>query len=139
MKTFKLISLQVVDEDKLIDIELDDGLIINKEDEHSTWLLETYISSQYKDYFQQKSDQELVVQVVISKKENDPAAFLTTILSINDLENHVSILFKGQLKRSRNDFAEILLQDLLEQGLSGDDLMKEFKLKMRSRPKLAAK
>lgn len=139
MKTFKLVSMQIVEEDKLIDIELDDGLIINKEDEHSTWLLEAYINSQYKDYFQQKSDQELVVQVVISKKENAPAAFLTNILSINDFENHVSILLKGQLKRARNDFAEIILQDLLAQGLSGDDLMNEFKLKMRSRPKLAAK
>ncbi|WP_080843861.1 YwpF-like family protein [Cytobacillus gottheilii] len=139
MKTFKLVSMQVVEEDKLTDIELDDGLIINKEDEQSTWLLEAYINSQYRDFFQQKSDQELVVQVVISKKENDPAAFVTTILSINELENHISILFKGQLKRSRNDFAEILLQELLTQGLSGEELINEFKLKMRSRPKLAAK
>ncbi|KAB2332537.1 YwpF-like family protein [Bacillus mesophilum] len=139
MKTFKLVSMQVVEEDKLTDIELDDGLIINKEDENSTWLLETYINSQYKSYFQQKSDQELVVQVVISKKENDPAAFLTTILSMNEFDDHISILFKGQLKRTRSDFAETLLQDLLTQGLTGEDLMNEFKLKMRSRPKLAAK
>ncbi|MEW9110788.1 YwpF-like family protein [Cytobacillus gottheilii] len=139
MKTFKLVSMQVVEEDKLTDIVLDDGLIINKEDENSTWLLEAYINSQYKSYFQQKSDQELVVQVVISKKENDPAAFLTTILSMNEFDDHISILFKGQLKRTKSDFAEILLQDLLTQGLTGEDLMNEFKLKMRSRPKLAAK
>ncbi len=139
MKTFKLVSMQVIEEDKLTDIVLDDGLIINKEDENSTWLLEAYINSQYKSYFQQKSDQELVVQVVISKKENDPAAFLTTILSMNEFDDHISILFKGQLKRTKSDFAEILLQDLLTQGLTGEDLMNEFKLKMRSRPKLAAK
>ncbi|WP_282154432.1 YwpF-like family protein [Cytobacillus gottheilii] len=139
MKTFKLVSMQVVEEDKLTDIVLDDGLIINKEDENSTWLLEAYINTQYKSYFQQKSDQELVVQVVISKKENDPAAFLTTILSMNEFDDHISILFKGQLKRTKSDFAEILLQDLLTQGLTGEDLMNEFKLKMRSRPKLAAK
>lgn len=40
MKTFKLFSLHIVKEDKLVDIPLEDGLIINKEDEHNTWLIE---------------------------------------------------------------------------------------------------
>ena len=40
MKTFKLISLHVTGDHGLIEIHLEDGLIINKEDENRTWLLE---------------------------------------------------------------------------------------------------
>lgn len=65
MKTFKLISLQIVEGADLKDIELQDGLIINKEDDLSSWLIEAYISKSYLDYF--KSGDEMIVQVVISK------------------------------------------------------------------------
>lgn len=140
MKTFKLVSLQLVEEGSLVDIELDDGLIINKEDEKSNWLLEAYIDKSYLDYFKKRADNkdELVIQVVITKKENDPAAFQTKITSINELENHISILFEGSLKRTKNDYAELLLQDLLDKGFKGDNLLDEFKTKMQSKPRLAA-
>ena len=42
MKSFKLYSLDVVDNDTSVEVPLEDGLILNKEDEHSTWLLEAY-------------------------------------------------------------------------------------------------
>ncbi|WP_026583660.1 YwpF-like family protein [Bacillus sp. J33] len=140
MKTFKLVSLQLVEEDGLVDIELDDGLIINKEDEKSNWLLEAYIDKAYLDFFKKRADKgdELIIQVVITKRENDPAAFQTKITSINELEDHISILFEGSLKRTKNDFAELLLQDLLGKGFKGDNLLDEFKLKMQSKPRLAA-
>lgn len=140
MKTFKLVSLQLVEEDGLVDIALDDGLIINKEDEKSNWLLEAYIDKSYLDYFKKRADNkdELIIQVVITKKENDPAAFQTKITSINELENHISILFEGSLKRTKNDYAELLLQDLLGKGFKGDNLLDEFKIKMQSKPRLAA-
>lgn len=140
MKTFKLVSLQLVEEDGLVDIELDDGLIINKEDEKSNWLLEAYIDKAYLDFFKKRADKgdELIIQVVITKRENDPAAFQTKITSINELEDHISILFEGSLKRTKNDYAELLLQDLLGKGFRGDNLLDEFKLKMQSKPRLAA-
>ncbi|MBT2690560.1 YwpF-like family protein [Bacillus sp. ISL-47] len=140
MKTFKLVSLQLVEEDGLVDIELDDGLIINKEDEKSNWLLEAYIDKSYIDYFKKRADNkdELIIQVVITKRENDPAAFQTKITSIKELENHISILFEGSLKRTKNDYAELLLQDLLGKGFKGDNLLDEFKDKMQSKPRLAA-
>ncbi|MDA6082790.1 YwpF family protein, partial [Escherichia coli] len=89
------VSLQLVEENGLIDIQLDDGLIINKEDEKSTWLLEAFIDKSYLEYFKKRADDkdELTIQVVITKKENDPAAFQTKITSISELENHISILF----------------------------------------------
>ncbi|MDT0161554.1 YwpF-like family protein [Bacillus sp. AG4(2022)] len=140
MKTFKLISLQVVEEDGLKEIALDDGLIINKEDEYSNWLIEAYTDKSYTRYFSDALDQqkELVVQAVITKKENDPAAFLTKVSSIKELENHISVLLEGSLKRTKSDYAELLLDSLLQSGMEGDVLLSEFKTKMKSKPGLAA-
>ncbi|MBU8881090.1 YwpF-like family protein [Bacillus sp. FJAT-29790] len=133
MKTFKLISLQVVEDEKLVDIELVDGLIINQEDDRSFWLLEAYIRKSYDDYFQDlaKKDKDLLVQVVITKKENNPATFQTKIASIKHTDNHMSILFEGKLKRTNNDYAEIVLKNLIEQGLEGEELVNEFKKKIK--------
>lgn len=38
MKTFKLYSLEILEEDNSVEVSLVGGLILNKEDEHSTWL-----------------------------------------------------------------------------------------------------
>jgi hypothetical protein len=140
MKTFKVISLQVVNNDELHDFDIEDGLIINKEDGNSTWLVETYMSYKYIDFFrkvqQQKNDLE--IQVVISHKANDPAAFLTSIRGIKKINDRMSILFEGKLKKQRNEYAELLLDDLVQKGYSGEELVKEFREKMVSKPRIPA-
>jgi hypothetical protein len=140
MKTFKVISLQVVDNDELHDFEIEDGLIINKEDGKSTWLVETYMSQKYIEFFQKVQQQkgDLEIQVVISNKANDPAAFMTSIRGIKKMDGRMSILFEGKLKKQRNEYAELLLDDLLQKGYSGDELMKEFREKMVSKPRIPA-
>ncbi|EIJ80347.1 hypothetical protein PB1_08297 [Bacillus methanolicus PB1] len=135
MKTFKLISLQIVEGTDLKDIELQDGLIINKEDDLNTWLIEAYTKKSYLDCF--KAGNEMIVQVVISKKENDPASFLTKVHSVKEFENNISVLLEGTLKRTRNEYAELVLGDLLKKGMTGENLLIEFKEKMKSRPRLA--
>ncbi|RTR32957.1 hypothetical protein EKG37_07800 [Robertmurraya yapensis] len=141
MKTFKLISLQIVKQDEWLDIPLEDGLIINKEDENNTWLMECYTDKSFYDLFYECIDQEkeLLVQVVITKKENDPAPFKVKARSLQTFENHISVLLEGTLKRAKNHYAELLLGDLLEKGLTGDELLDEFKSKMITRPKLTTK
>ncbi|WP_210364471.1 YwpF-like family protein [Bacillus sp. REN3] len=139
MKTFKLISIQIVEDDALVDIEMEDGLIINKEDENRTWLVEVFTDQKYIPYFQEAydNDKEIVVQVVITKKENDPAAFKTKVCAVKELKNnHVSILLTGHLTKPRGDYPELLLEHLIEQGLTGEQLLDEFKEKMVSRPKV---
>jgi hypothetical protein len=140
MKTFKVISLQVVDNDELHDFEIEDGLIINKEDGKSTWLVETYMSQKYIEFFQKAQQQkgDLEIQVVISHKANDPAAFMTTIRGIKKMNGRMSILFEGKLKKQRNEYAELLLDDLLQKGYSGDELLKEFREKIVSKPRIPA-
>lgn len=140
MKTFKLFSLQVVEEDQLVDIELEDGLIISQENDQSTWLIEAYISKSYDEYFQMlaKREEDLIVQVVITKKENSPAAFQTKIVTIKHINDHISILLKGNLKKTNYDYAEIVLKKLINQGISGDKLLSEFNHIMRSKPQMTA-
>ena len=51
MKTFKLISLEVVEGEKSVEVPLDHGVIINKESSKSTWLIEAYTQLALYDYF----------------------------------------------------------------------------------------
>ena len=57
MKSFKLISLQILTEKKqLVDIELVDGLIINKENGSNTWIVEALVKeSHYNDLKERSS------------------------------------------------------------------------------------
>lgn len=139
MKTFKLISLQIIDDSEALDITLHDGLIINKEDERNRWLIEAYVGANYHDFFTKllQSKKETPAQVVISKKENDPASFTTRVLSVKKIDGRLSVLFEGFLKRSKN-YAELLLSDLIDKGLSGEELLSEFREKMMTKPKLTS-
>ena len=136
LKTFKLISVQVLLEDKIIPIDLVDGLIINKEDENSKWLLEIYTTHEYIELFKKEKQQKgrLLVHAVITKKENDPAPFEVEILSIQIFNNTASILLEGNLKRDRIDYAELLLDYLLREGLTGEQLSAKFRELMQSKP-----
>ncbi|WP_147534422.1 YwpF family protein [Bacillus marasmi] len=139
MKTFKLISLEVFENDTFREIELVDGLIINKEDEKNTWLIEIYTKPEQISFFEKamQNQEDRIIRVVITKKDNDPVSFHIKTRSITRLEKNVSIMLQGNLKRtSRKNYSEILLKDLLDQGLNGDTLLEEFKEKMKSKPYL---
>jgi hypothetical protein len=141
MKSFKLVALEVVEDGHSVEIPLEDGLIINKENEGASWLLEAYTDLSLYDYFQKIHEQsrEVIVQAVITKRENVPAYFQTKIASLNKFQNHVSVLFEGRLRRNRSDYSELLLDSLLEKGLGGQTLLEEFRDKMKSKPKLKMK
>ncbi|HSU79850.1 MAG TPA: YwpF family protein [Candidatus Angelobacter sp.] len=141
MKSFKLYSLDVVDDGNSVEIPLVDGLILNKEDEHSTWLLEAYTNLSLYDYFKKISeeDRDIILEAVITKKENAPAYFQTKISSLIRFEEHISVLFQGQLRRNKSDYSELLLDSLIEKGFKGPELLKEFKEKMKSKPKIKVK
>ncbi|MED4224900.1 YwpF family protein [Neobacillus cucumis] len=141
MKSFKLYSLEVVEDENSVEIPLVDGLILNKEDEHSTWLLEAYTDLSLYDYFKKISeeDRDMILEAVITKKENAPAYFQTKICSLIQFEKHISVLFQGRLRRNKSDYSELLLDSLIEKGLKGQALLKEFKEKMQSKPKIKVK
>ena len=139
MKTFKLISLHVTGDRGLIEINLEDGLIINKEDENRTWLLEASVSASYEAYFQSllEDAKNLTLQIVISRKENEPAYYYSKLFHIRKLDrDHISVLFKGSLNRSRSNYAEQVLTNLIEKGVSGQELLTQFKEHMKLKNKI---
>ena len=141
MKTFKLISLHVVEDDGLIDIKLLEGLVINQENDSRTWLLEAYISSTYLDYFKKlsKKGSPFTLRIIISRRENDPAYFYMESLQINQLsEDKMSLLFSGKVKNANSTYAELLLAHLIEKGFSGEKLLNEFKEKMLTKPAISS-
>jgi len=132
MKTFKLKALKIVaNEEKEISakvIPLMDGLVINREDELG-WLIEAFIDSSHQMYFESIQDmQELIIQVKITREDNDPAFFITEIISVNEIsENKINVIFQGQVVDHRKSRIEELLQEILEQGYQGESLLKKFK------------
>lgn len=138
LKTFKLISMALVQGDQTISIPLIDGIIINQENSHRSWILEMYVDKKDSIFFEQyKVSGELMeIKAVISYPENEPASFEVAVYDVKEIGDYVSVLFKGTLKRVRRKYAEQLLSQLISSGLSGEELITRFENDMRKRPQL---
>ncbi|AOV08812.1 YwpF family protein [Sporosarcina ureilytica] len=138
MKTFKMISISIFHEGKFHDYPLIDGIIINQENSHRMWILEMFIEGKYKSFFEAKmrEDELIETKVVISYPENEPAAFRVAIMNVKQIGDNISVLMKGRLKRARSQYAEQLLEQLIDEGMSGQELLEKFESDMRSRPRL---
>ncbi len=101
-----------------IPLELIDGLIINKEDEQNNWLIEVYTMTENLDLFEKAlhTQEEGMIRVVITKKENDPVYFQIKVVSIKKMGDKISIILSGKIKTiSRSKYAENLLKNLIGQ------------------------
>lgn len=138
VKTFKMLSVGVVVDNELITYPLKDGIIINQENSHRSWVLEMLMDLEYQETFQKmmNSGEIYDVKVVISYPENEPAPFEVAIYGVKVIGDQISVLMKGTLKRARREYAETLLSELLEDGLEGDQLLERFEQDMRTRPAL---
>lgn len=136
MKTFKLKTLDIIQEtgkDIIKDtIPLLDGLIINREDEQNRWVIEAYMSHSHFDYFNQLKEDgnTIMVQVKITKKNNAPATFITTIISINEIGDYMNILLMGTIVDRRKNIIENMLKKLIDEGYQGEELLLKFKEKI---------
>nr|WP_279577022.1 YwpF family protein [Planococcus ruber] len=133
-----MLSLGVVKEDEVTDYPLIDGIIINQENSHRSWVLEMLMELDYKESFDRMMETGDIydVKVVISYPGNEPATFEVAIYDVKVMGNQVSVLMKGTLKRARRKYAETLLSELLEDGLEGEELLERFESDMRTRPGL---
>ncbi|MDX8363733.1 YwpF-like family protein [Cytobacillus sp. Hm23] len=140
MKTFRLVALTILNDDELQvskqGISLLDGLIINKEDGENRWLLDILIVPDYLHLFnelhKQSQTKSIPIQTVISKKDNDPATMSVKVKKITTMGDSVSVLMDGVLINRRTKRAEILLTDLLQRGLHGEQLLQEFKQQLNN-------
>ncbi|MEN1967071.1 YwpF family protein [Lentibacillus sp. N15] len=133
MKTFKLKKLEIlesVDEDIILhEIPLQDGLIINKEDEHDHWLIEAFLENTYQTFFQELADKkdQIMLQVKITKESNAPATFITSIIGINEIGDYINTLFLGTIVDRQKGMVKELLRKLVEEGYQGESLITKFK------------
>ncbi|AKG04721.1 hypothetical protein AAV35_007845 [Salimicrobium jeotgali] len=138
MKTFKLVSLDIIEEQEeditLRSIELKDGLIINREDDHGRWLIEAFLDKDHENYFRAfvENNEKVMIQVIITKRSNSPATFLVYPLEVNDFEKAINVLFMGTIVDKKQEQVEKLLQVILEEGYQGEKLLEEFKRRTSS-------
>lgn len=132
MKTFKLKKLEIVDNNADIEqnkITLLDGLIIDREDDNSQWIIEAYIEKSHFAYFNnlyEKKD-EIMIHATITKESNEPATFFATVLGVNEIGDDMNVLFIGKIIDRRKNIVETLLTDLINQGFQGKELLEKFK------------
>lgn len=138
LKTFKMISVGILDDDKIVEFPLVDGIIINQENSHRLWVLELFIASEHEEFFSSLKESGKLVEarVVISYPGNEPAGFRVTVDAVQQIGDNISVLLKGRLKRARSKYAEHLLEELITEGLGGEALLKRFESDMRERPRL---
>ncbi|WP_407268184.1 YwpF family protein [Radiobacillus sp. PE A8.2] len=133
MKTFKLISLNVLKETKETvsknPIQLKDGLIIDREDDKNQWLVEAYVERSYEDYFRDlMNDNNIIILLAkITKESNQPATFMASISEITQIEDDITVIFFATLvDRKKGQFTKVL-KSLIDEGFEGDELLDEFK------------
>lgn len=133
MKTFKLKALEIIEQeaDEITQnkISLKDGLIINQEDEQNHWVIEAYIARNYLAFFKalQEENQDILLQVKITKESNDYATFFTSLLGINEIGENINILFKGTIVDRQKYKIEEMLTNLIDAGYQGKELLEKFK------------
>ena len=139
MKTFKAVRFQIVSENGgVTEYELEDGVIINKENSGTGWLLEIVISDYHYETMKafQEDDSLLDIRVVITRPSNYPALFDATIKHITKLQHSISVVFECHIYTLRQVYAESLLEQLIDEGLTGDELKTSFNRLMQSKPRL---
>lgn len=140
MKSFKMITFDLLTQEGLQNFPVIDGIIINQENSHHSWIIELFIAKEFQETFKtlQANNAVITARVVISFPDNEPAPFEMAVYSVKEIGDNISVLLKGKLKAKRKKYAEQLLAELLEEHLTPDELLARFEEGMKARPKLKA-
>ncbi len=129
MKTFRLVRLQIIYHTRE-KINFVDGLVINKEEGKGRWIVEIYTQIKYEEIFLGLPE-EFLVYATISHKGHDPVPLFSSIHSITKMGDCISILLDSKMVSEwYHDTTGTVLDTLLQQGLTGADLLTTFKKKM---------
>ena len=139
MKTFRLRGLHLLlqeDKEELEEeqVELQEGLVINRE-EGGWWLVEAVVAESGIAIFQHLSaeEREVVMEVLISHTQNDPATMVGRVRSIRPLADRYSILIDGKMALKKEEVFNYIMETLIEDGYSGEELLTEFKKRKQDR------
>jgi hypothetical protein len=133
MKTYRLYSLNILHgQDRGVlqkDIQIEDGLIIDMEQNGKKWLVDVKVDEKdqplFEEYYRDK--EKLLIEVVITSPSNYPATMVAKVRKITQLNKKVSILLDGLLIIRKDDILDVILQGIVEEGLTGEELIAEFK------------
>src|SRR5690625_1729428 len=128
MKTFMFKALDIIENGSRKKVELIDGLIINREDEENQWIIEAYIDQKYLSYFKKLQDknEEIMIEVKITKETNDPATFITSMIGLNEIGTQMDVLFRGTIAVDQHSSRiEQVLKSLIDQGYQGEELLEK--------------
>ncbi|OLN24144.1 hypothetical protein BTO30_01660 [Domibacillus antri] len=140
MKTFKVAEIFLKKEGNSQIIPFRDGLVINREDEKKTWLIELFLDETEETMIRRfEHETDLTAHIAITHRGNDPAIFSVSIRMIQKLDHGISVLFDAQLRQMRNEYAKLLLESLIKQGLEGEELLRAFTDVIRKRPNVPEK
>ncbi|MFV8827679.1 YwpF family protein [Alkalihalobacterium sp. APHAB7] len=139
MKTYRLFSLRVLQPHEKgvsqVEIPLQDGLIIDMEDSAKKWLIDAVINQDVIGIFEkcEKENGKLILEAVITSENNYPATMVTKVRKITHLSNKVSILLDGLMAVRKDDIIDVILESIVDEGLTGEALLEEFKRRKATR------
>lgn len=133
MKSFKIVDIKMQHENNYIILDLMDGIIINKEAGKDSWIVEVAISEDFKDILQDFLNTEVTLLIRITRTSNQPALFEGKFLEMNSITKGISLLFVGDIIQQDPNYAENLLEKLMNENYEGDALLNEFKARMDSK------
>ena len=121
--------------EELRNFSLSDGILINQENSHNTWILEAFIPATEREVFDAllQSGEVFNARVVISFPDNDPVPFRLITSTIKDINDHVSVLMKGSLVRKKRQNPTEVLKSLLHENLSEQELLQRFEETIQSK------
>ncbi len=132
MKTFKLCTLRILmDEsgrDTTIPVAIQDGLTVSTE-QTAQWVAEIVVPPTDQPIVDELFTKHLraLIEITISRPDNDPAAMIVTPLERTALSEHVSYVFTGKMVMMKNDLSESILREVVEDGFAGEELVQEYK------------
>ncbi len=139
MKTYRLYSLRILTGHQngftQQDIPIEEGLIINMDDTGKKWLVDAVTEKDQKHFFEEitKENDTLLIEVVITRPNNNPATMVAKIRKITELSSKLSVLIDGLMVVQKEDIVELILQGIVREGISGEKLLHEYKKRKADR------
>lgn len=133
MKSFKVIDMKIIQEQNFIVPEVKDGIIINMEYGDNPWIIEIVTAGDLASILEKLKGQQLEMMVTITRPSNTPAKFSARVMDINQMDEMISVVFKGAIIVQGPNYAEELLEFLVEEGYEGKTLINEFNSRMESK------
>ncbi len=133
MKSFNVVSIHLKENTEYYELNFSEGIIINSEIGEDPWLIEVSLKNSWKDRLEKYLNQDIDILVKITRPTNNPAHFVGKLVDINDVEEFISVIFKGHLETRDPNYPVDLLEELLDKGYSGEDLVDRFRQNLGTR------